>query len=152
MNVYPAQKFLNGLNGLQRDVKRSKTICTSDGPQQSVKNFDITSKNAFKMPEKSQTSYVRLRILSISPWCKVLALGYSKKYSNQLRIVEGGGVCVSDKNDIAYVPDVLDPSERAAVNTVRWNITTIRKSSAADSPLRLPTGCLRTLWESYWIT
>ncbi|KAJ8958891.1 hypothetical protein NQ318_019659 [Aromia moschata] len=26
MNVYPAHKFINGLNGLKRDVKRQKTI------------------------------------------------------------------------------------------------------------------------------
>ncbi|KAJ8959863.1 hypothetical protein NQ318_011597 [Aromia moschata] len=26
MNVYPAHKFLNGLNGLKRGVKRPKTI------------------------------------------------------------------------------------------------------------------------------
>ncbi|KAJ8938835.1 hypothetical protein NQ318_000830 [Aromia moschata] len=28
MNVYPAHKFLNGLNGIKRDVKRPKTIKT----------------------------------------------------------------------------------------------------------------------------
>ncbi|KAJ8944489.1 hypothetical protein NQ318_011746 [Aromia moschata] len=33
MNVYPAHKFLNGLNGLKRDVKRSNTIRTPEGPQ-----------------------------------------------------------------------------------------------------------------------
>ncbi|KAJ8953226.1 hypothetical protein NQ318_015804 [Aromia moschata] len=33
MNVYPAHKFLNGLNGLRRDVKRPKTIHAPDGPQ-----------------------------------------------------------------------------------------------------------------------
>ncbi|KAJ8952903.1 hypothetical protein NQ318_006520 [Aromia moschata] len=30
MNVYPAHKFLNGLNGLKRDVKRPKTTKTDD--------------------------------------------------------------------------------------------------------------------------
>ncbi|KAJ8943596.1 hypothetical protein NQ318_006598 [Aromia moschata] len=33
MNVYPARKVLNDLNGLKRDVKRPKTICAPDGPQ-----------------------------------------------------------------------------------------------------------------------
>ncbi|KAJ8944814.1 hypothetical protein NQ318_013150 [Aromia moschata] len=33
MNVYPAHKFLNGLHGLKRDVKRPKTIRAPDGPQ-----------------------------------------------------------------------------------------------------------------------
>ncbi|KAJ8942337.1 hypothetical protein NQ318_005329 [Aromia moschata] len=30
MNVYPAHKFLNSLNGLKRNVKRPKTICAPD--------------------------------------------------------------------------------------------------------------------------
>ncbi|KAJ8951936.1 hypothetical protein NQ318_013602 [Aromia moschata] len=34
MNVYPARTFLNGLNGLKKGVKRSKTIRAPDGPQQ----------------------------------------------------------------------------------------------------------------------
>ncbi|KAJ8954149.1 hypothetical protein NQ318_005743 [Aromia moschata] len=33
VNVYLAHKFLIGLNGLKRDVKRPKTIHASDGPQ-----------------------------------------------------------------------------------------------------------------------
>ncbi|KAJ8963221.1 hypothetical protein NQ318_018687, partial [Aromia moschata] len=33
INFYPADKFLNGLTGLQRDVKRPKTIRALDGPQ-----------------------------------------------------------------------------------------------------------------------
>ncbi|KAJ8952916.1 hypothetical protein NQ318_006533 [Aromia moschata] len=33
MNVYHAHTFLNGLNGLKRDVKRPKTIRAPDGPQ-----------------------------------------------------------------------------------------------------------------------
>ncbi|KAJ8961765.1 hypothetical protein NQ318_021366 [Aromia moschata] len=33
INVYPAHKFLNGLNGLKKDVKRLKTIRAPDGPQ-----------------------------------------------------------------------------------------------------------------------
>ncbi|KAJ8954147.1 hypothetical protein NQ318_005741 [Aromia moschata] len=33
MDVYPAHKFLNGLNGLKRDMKRQKTIRAPEGPQ-----------------------------------------------------------------------------------------------------------------------
>ncbi|KAJ8944153.1 hypothetical protein NQ318_013393, partial [Aromia moschata] len=33
MNVYPAHKFLNELNGLKRDVKRPKTVRAPDGPK-----------------------------------------------------------------------------------------------------------------------
>ncbi|KAJ8957019.1 hypothetical protein NQ318_012191, partial [Aromia moschata] len=33
MNVYLSYKFLNGLNGLKRDVKRPKTIRAPDGPE-----------------------------------------------------------------------------------------------------------------------
>ncbi|KAJ8947912.1 hypothetical protein NQ318_005139 [Aromia moschata] len=33
MNLYPSYKFLNGLNDLMRNVKRSKTIRAPDGPQ-----------------------------------------------------------------------------------------------------------------------
>ncbi|KAJ8952159.1 hypothetical protein NQ318_018496 [Aromia moschata] len=33
MNVYPVHNFLNGLNGLMRDVKRPTTIRAPDGPQ-----------------------------------------------------------------------------------------------------------------------
>ncbi|KAJ8948330.1 hypothetical protein NQ318_019315 [Aromia moschata] len=33
MNDYPARQFLNGLNGLKRDVKRQKTIRAPDSPQ-----------------------------------------------------------------------------------------------------------------------
>ncbi|KAJ8959884.1 hypothetical protein NQ318_011620 [Aromia moschata] len=33
INVYPAHKLLNGLNGLKRYVKRPKTIRVPDGPQ-----------------------------------------------------------------------------------------------------------------------
>ncbi|KAJ8944514.1 hypothetical protein NQ318_011772 [Aromia moschata] len=33
MNVYSAHKFLNGLNGLKRDVQPPKMIHAPDGPQ-----------------------------------------------------------------------------------------------------------------------
>ncbi|KAJ8953064.1 hypothetical protein NQ318_013406 [Aromia moschata] len=39
MNVYPAHKFLNSLNGLKRDVKRPKTIRAPDGRQKRTKTL-----------------------------------------------------------------------------------------------------------------
>ncbi|KAJ8962675.1 hypothetical protein NQ318_001070 [Aromia moschata] len=48
MNVYPAHKFLNGLDGLKRDVKRPKTIRALDGPQRQKRTKTLEStKNVF---------------------------------------------------------------------------------------------------------
>ncbi|KAJ8950454.1 hypothetical protein NQ318_010332 [Aromia moschata] len=41
MNVYPAHKFLNGLNGLKRDMKRPKTDPLSGRPSTSKKDGNI---------------------------------------------------------------------------------------------------------------
>ncbi|KAJ8942211.1 hypothetical protein NQ318_021099 [Aromia moschata] len=44
MNAYSAHTFLNGLNGLKRDVKRPKTIRTPNGPQRQKRTKTLVEK------------------------------------------------------------------------------------------------------------
>ncbi|KAJ8947225.1 hypothetical protein NQ318_001512 [Aromia moschata] len=64
MDVYPAHKILNGLNGLKRDVKRPKTIRTPDGPQRQKRTKIFRNIITHRM--KKQIRNERLKIFNVT--------------------------------------------------------------------------------------